>query len=447
MAIIFRQKSRKKIHLESGNQFLNRMNEYSNESDMICSPSDTVCLRDATVFPCASECSDTQLCKTSPLDEIVEVGKSITNDCSIVVYTFLPDNIQIGRGLKKPPNNENKIQFDPRKICYLAFMSQKSKKQLTSNQNIENDITHKDWIILGISDWESFGEEKVSLLLKLSPGRFFASNVQYSMYTDNGFETPPSYDNVLYLIDSMFMNRSQKEQKNPIFLANSLFRGGHKHKLGEAIDAMKEARDWEKNSKKSLQIPIMPQSTFYTYYLSNMNRKDLRCTDESSYTFEFKVWIDGIKVLHSLKKEDARQLRCEWYSEHLQFQNKLDQLSLAMVIARREFMRKVVREEPDQEETGSKTTNDYETDNTEKKSCEDFSVWLPLATSLESSNHITFKSTDTDKRQRLPLSYVKIQDENESKMCGISKKHAEWKMFRVRWKEHYEMNNKLVKKG
>jgi hypothetical protein len=45
--------------------------------------------------------------------------------------------------------------------------------------------------------------------------------------------------------------------------------------------------------------------------------------------------------------EESRQLRCDWYQEHVQWGSDLDQLSFAHVMAKRELERRMEFGEPD----------------------------------------------------------------------------------------------------
>jgi len=51
--------------------------------------------------------------------------------------------------------------------------------------------------------------------------------------------------------------------------------------------------------------------------------------------------------MHDLQSEEGRQVRCDWYAEHVHWENALDQLSFAHVMARREVERKFALDEPD----------------------------------------------------------------------------------------------------
>lgn len=60
-----------------------------------------------------------------------------------------------------------------------------------------------------------------------------------------------------------------------------------------------------------------------------------------------KHWIRTRWVVHDMKLEEGRELRCDWFEEHVQWGNELDQLSFAHVMARRELERRMEHQEPD----------------------------------------------------------------------------------------------------
>jgi len=48
-----------------------------------------------------------------------------------------------------------------------------------------------------------------------------------------------------------------------------------------------------------------------------------------------------------MRLEEGRQFRCDWYQEHIQWDNNLDQLSFAHIITLREIERRIAFQEPD----------------------------------------------------------------------------------------------------
>ncbi len=55
-------------------------------------PLDRECLRDALVFPCASECRHLDRCTPSTWDEILQLSKMVKTGCDAMLYTVLLDN-------------------------------------------------------------------------------------------------------------------------------------------------------------------------------------------------------------------------------------------------------------------------------------------------------------------------------------------------------------------
>jgi hypothetical protein len=90
------------------------------------------------------------------------------------------------------------------------------------------------------------------------------------------------------------------------------------------------------------------QREYYERIPSYINKNtELRSSYEPWYRYSMRHWVRTRWVLHDFHLEEARQLRCDWYQEHLQWGNDLDQLSFANVMAIRELRRRISHNEPD----------------------------------------------------------------------------------------------------
>lgn len=94
-------------------------------------------------------------------------------------------------------------------------------------------------------------------------------------------------------------------------------------------------------------IAIKRQREFYEHVPALVNRDDLKSPDLPVYRYELRDYVRTRWIVHDMAREEGRLLRCEWYQEHLQWGTGLDQLSLAHVLARREVLRRIGHEEPD----------------------------------------------------------------------------------------------------
>ena len=112
-----------KSRTESGYQFLKRM-----EIPLPCKDDENRCLRGYRIFPCASECSDESMCRTSGFDTAKSISQRWTKDCSnnVVVYTSSFGSDVTSIGIKAPKNH-----------CAIAFISKDSKlmKEMVKGSN------------------------------------------------------------------------------------------------------------------------------------------------------------------------------------------------------------------------------------------------------------------------------------------------------------------------
>jgi hypothetical protein len=94
-------------------------------------------------------------------------------------------------------------------------------------------------------------------------------------------------------------------------------------------------------------INIKRQREFYERVGTYLNKLDFRSIHEAWYKYEMKNWVRTKWIVHDLKLEESRQLRCNWYQEHVQWGNNLDQLSFAYVLATYDLKRRLAFQEPD----------------------------------------------------------------------------------------------------
>jgi hypothetical protein len=95
-------------------------------------------------------------------------------------------------------------------------------------------------------------------------------------------------------------------------------------------------------------IPIKQHREFYERVMTLVNSNFMRSPSEPVYKLEFRHVSRTRWVVHDMQLEEGRQLRCDWYREHLQWeQSPLDQLSFAYVLAKREVERRIAHREAD----------------------------------------------------------------------------------------------------
>ena len=247
-------------------------------------------------------------------------------------------------------------------------------------------LLYRGWILIWLED----GMEELSAsdasLLKLSPSKFFHPTVKYGLFVEDNFKVSPNLEDILFLVDQMHRpkleDRSLKKHVSvdtpngpvttklkfkvpaeparraailfsPLRFPNiddpliEKFKSGEKKlTLAHASKFMRYEVGYQFKDKESPSL--RRQREFYERIPSYINkRNELRSPFEPWYQFSMRHWVRSRWVLHDFTLEESRLLRCDWYQEHLQWGNDLDQLSFAKVMAMREIKRRIAHQEPD----------------------------------------------------------------------------------------------------
>jgi len=247
-------------------------------------------------------------------------------------------------------------------------------------------LLYRGWILVWIKD----GTRELSVpdasLMKLSPSKFFHPTVKYGLFVEENFKVSPTLDDVLFLVHEMnrqkLYDRSLKKEEQietpngpimkkvkyripeePARRAAILFaplrypniddpiveqyREGHRTlTIHHASKFMGYEVGYQPGMKESPSL--RRQREFYERIPTYINRNtELRSNSEPWYRYSMRHWVRSRWVLHDFTLEDSRLLRCDWYQEHVQWGNDLDQFSFAKVMAIRDLKRRISHQEPD----------------------------------------------------------------------------------------------------
>jgi len=362
-----------------------------------CSADDLVCHAGASFLPCASECSIKSQCKVSVFDRVRELTRNMTEGCDAVLYTqslgLDVEDLQL--------QSQFEDDMEPA-ICNLAFVAERSPLVKAVIEKIPDEelkrlgvpastafskklerlngrLLYRGWILIWVERSESISTSESSLL-KLSPGRMFAADVLYAVFVEENFSVSPTTDDVRFLISQMDRGATkqrniyrmvkknenskskkvkltlpeQPEKRASVLLSQLKFKLSEKGRIPQdtkisIMDAVRFMRfeiglDPTKQ-KESAEVKL--QKDFYRRIPSFINGKDLRDSFEPLYKYELKHWVRTRWVVHDLTLEESRDLRCDWYREHVQWGNDLDQLSFAAIMAKRVLERRLMLSEPD----------------------------------------------------------------------------------------------------
>lgn len=363
-----------------------------------CAPNNILCHLGRKFMPCVSECAIKEQCVSTLFDEAVDLVKEATEGCDIVLYTqsigydvqdlklhsvykeegesyicnfaFVPENSRLVRAAvdKVPENGLKSFGITPTK----EDLNDPALFEKRKIEKLNGRLLYKGWILIWIKDAESTLSTIDRSLMKLSPGKFFHPDVKHAVYVDENFPISPNPEDVLFLVGQT--HRSALPDRNAYLKLES----GKKKKYRLAaeperravivLSPLKHKKVTETGqpakisvleATKYMQVEVgddpeakelsslKKQREFYERVPTFVNRHDFRSGSEPWYTYELKNWVRTRWIVHDMSLEEGRQLRCDWYQEHIQWDNNLDQLSFAHVMTLREIKRKIAFEEPD----------------------------------------------------------------------------------------------------
>jgi nucleoside-diphosphate-sugar epimerase len=379
---------------ETGDMLLKRL------SYPTCKPDDLVCHGGRPFLPCASECALHDQCLPTVFDEIVPMVQELTEECDIVLYTqnfdktapdlflqteFLEDikplvcnfafiaseSKLVETVIAKVPDKElKKLGFDPSPEDARHPKASKERKY----EKLNGRLLYRGWILIWTKDTPADISIHEKFLLKLSPGRLFHKDVKSAVFIDQAFGVSPTSDDIQFLVQETYrkswkprvVKRKQRPkakfllpaepQRRAIVLMSELkyqdsskserLSPDEKISTYEATRFMRFSNGEDPLGKEPPNVRL--QREFYDRLRATINPDYGRGPGEPLHKFELNAWVRSRWVVHDMTHEESRQFRCEWYQEHVLWENDLDQLSFAYVMAKLELDRKLAHKEPDE---------------------------------------------------------------------------------------------------
>ena len=369
------------IPIKSGSDILDTFNISK------CHADDVACRLGRPLFPCASECSVSGECTPSIFDGMHNLMHELTEGCEVVLLTQ-----ELSVDAERIDLQSEFTEDGSPTVCNFAFVNKRSKLveesvkkvppdklvELGAVPRLEDDgnlmsiqeralpklngrLLFRGWILV----WPETDFSEVTFadkyLLKLSPSKLFHTDVKYSIFVEDNIGVELSTDDVRFLADEMHRHpldtRVAKQRTEPAFKVRLPPEPGRKAVLFVSELRYQDSHDppqLPSTAKISLrkavnymkyevgEIPeerkIKSQMAFYERLGLLMNKKvSQRRASDPIYQFRMKHWARTRWVVHDLRSELGRHLRCDWYEEHLIWRSSLDQLSLAKVLATREL--------------------------------------------------------------------------------------------------------------
>jgi nucleoside-diphosphate-sugar epimerase len=368
------------------------------------------------------------------LDDEEEDEASLSRSvCNIAFVPSDSDLVSVAT-TNVPKNALEAIQSDEEKLAGKAVPSLSDLSHEDRLDLLNGRILHKGWILIWVPDLADDETDTDDFWLpKLSPGRLFHSDVQFVMFVDENMPLTPNSEDVNFLVDEMqrqalaerpYSKTDENGKKIKYILPAEPER--HAALLVNTIK-QKKAADEEPGRAEKLSVydaskfmvyenggdpsvsnpkPLKRQREFYERVSGFINREDLRSPLEPVHKYELRHWIRSRWVLHDLRAEEARQLRCDWFLEHSLWGNPLDQLSFAHMMAIRDVQRKVIRREPDDRMRASAELEEQE----ELPNVGDKKEWYTVVGADEA---LRKKSEPTDYRSEMALIEEKLEEKVE----------------------------------
>lgn len=366
-----------------------------------CGADDILCHRGQKYLPCASSCSTKQQCLPSIFDSVLEVFREVTEGCDIVLYTH-----QLGKDVSDLRLQAEYMEEGDPLICNVAVVSRESPLVESVIHKVPDDqliklgvkpsprdqgrpdafhqrkisqlngrLLFRGWVLIWPADETPDPlHEQDAALLKLTPNAFFAADVKYALYIDQTFTASPSLRDIQFLVSEMqrshwptrlvkrktapkakFVLPAEPNRRAAILLSELKYQDSSTAErlppdtnieVFEATRFMRYELGEEPLGKEPFALKL--QREFYQKLPSVINRDQMRSSTVASYKFDMsRFWARTRWVFHDMRLEEAHQLRCDWYQEHIHWGTRLDQLSFSFIMARRDVERRIAHMEPD----------------------------------------------------------------------------------------------------
>jgi len=315
-------------------------------------------------LPCAAGCRwEGGMCTKSVWDAVIDTTNEITKTCPYVLYTvdLRPELVSLEKQSAPSQRSGWEDYF-----CKIAFVSSSSKLAETIYSYELKEKTPMDewngkgksghWIIVALPGSQYDTTEYERSLAKITPTNLFSDTVEKAMYL-NHRRVILSTDQAMGVMRHTEMNErtapkrktivDEKTKENlEIYLQPQTHRHSvfftNKFSFADGFDtssAKNLARFVMANAGIAETKDIRAQVQFYeeTGHLTrtNMQRspnyQEFNQDNFFPYDFLRSTWL-----VHTLKSEEGRNLRCEMYEEHALWGNReMEDLSMGYVLAKR----------------------------------------------------------------------------------------------------------------
>jgi hypothetical protein len=315
-----------------------------------------------TPLPCASGCRWSGFCTPSGWDQIIEVTKSLTQSCPYVLYTvdLRPELVK----MEKQSSPSQRSGWEDR-FCKIAFVSSSSKLAKGMYGHLMSDGTpqldwngkRKDgyWFVVVVNGSQYNMNEAERSMLKLAPNNMFNDRVEKAMYV-NHRRVCLTTDQATGVMRHLEMKGRDHTDKKTIVtedkteLRVTLPPRAPRHSIF-FTNRYIFADDFDTSSARNLakfvmtnmgiaetsdiraQLQFYEQTGHFTRTNTGRSANYQEFFQENLFPYDFlrTTWL-----VHELKSQEGRDLRCEMYQEHAMWGNNgMEDLSIGYVLASR----------------------------------------------------------------------------------------------------------------
>jgi nucleoside-diphosphate-sugar epimerase len=321
--------------------------------------------------PCSSECALSNFCLATDTDSLwstnlLNLSHKATQGCEIVFYVVNLNEITIEEYMadsSASPYTERESL-----VCKVAFVQKQSdlvqsyfQKHHKEHKHASDKIgrfTYGEFHII----WTEIGSminPPDLYYAKIAPRSLFAESTIFAMYMDFFSESYPSTDEILHLVARM-MEEAQDQRsktigrvpgkKKRVFIPATPSRRAVMLLQTPVVydDTQRKEIVLDKQIMKSLHHVMLDldvtkdtpqrkaQGQFYDLVHQLMEMEEFRDLSEWDPYEELVPALYAGYVIHDLLSEEGRQLRCDWYKEHLLWNgSELEDRSLSYVLYQR----------------------------------------------------------------------------------------------------------------
>jgi hypothetical protein len=252
------------------------------------------------VLPCASTCACPQDCYNSGFDLAAQQSKVTTAGCSVVYYTI---------GMHKKQERLTDVHRAMSHKCYVAFVKEESPIGRRTGEDANG------WTIIkigGLNLDKLSVSRRSSRIPKINPDKFFAESVQYAVYFDTG--SIPELDP--RVVDGLMSTHKGKVATAMLF-----------HRM--------QMSNWYRTRSPMKEISAILRSnhTAQSRILEKQRDAYQLATNISDGGLQFRVMPVGSFIIHNLKSDTGKTLRCQWLTEYIHWGDR-DQPPLYYILAK-----------------------------------------------------------------------------------------------------------------